>query len=109
MLRHLSARWHEVITGVCLFDCGLRRSCSGYARSLVHFRRISARDIDWYVRTEEHRDKAGAYAVQGYAALFIDRIEGCYFNIVGLPVATLERLCRNLGVDLLSQLTPRRQ
>ncbi len=109
MLRSLSARWHEVITGICLLDCGLHRSCSAYARSRVHFRRISAGEIDWYVLTEEHRDKAGAYAIQGYASLFIDRIEGCYFNIVGFPVATFEKLCRKLGVNLVGQLMPRRK
>ena len=109
MLRRLSGRWHEVITGVCLLDCKLHRSCSAYARSRVHFRRISPGEIDWYIRTGEHRDKAGAYAIQGYASLFIDRIEGCYFNIVGFPVAAFERLCRRLGVDLTSQLSTQRQ
>ncbi len=109
MLDHLSARWHEVITGIFLFDCGLRRSGSAYARSRVHFRRTSAREINWYLRTEEHLDKAGAYAIQGYASLFIDKIEGCYFNIVGFPVATFERLCRRLGVDLVSQLLPKKR
>jgi septum formation protein len=109
MLRRLSGRWHEVITGVCLLDCRLRRSRSAYARSRVHFRRISPEEIDWYIRTGEHRDKAGAYAIQGYASLFIDRIEGCYFNIVGFPAATFERLCRKLGVDLKRQLSPQGQ
>lgn len=104
MLRRLNGRWHEVITGVCLLDCTTRRSRSAPARSRVHFRRISPAEIEWYIRTGEHRDKAGAYAVQGYASLFIDRIEGCYFNIVGFPIATFERLCRAIGVDLKGDL-----
>jgi septum formation protein len=96
MLRRLSGRWHDVITGLCLYDCGTRRCVAGHSRSRVHFRRITAEDIDWYLSTGEHRDKAGAYAIQGRASLFIDRIEGCYFNIVGFPVATFHTLCRRL-------------
>jgi septum formation protein len=53
------------------------------------------------LNTNEYRDKAGAYGIQGYAALFIDRIEGCYFNIVGFPVAAFERLCHKAGISLI--------
>jgi septum formation protein len=104
MLERLTGRWHEVITGLSLVDLDARRTHSGFGRSRVHFRRLTADEIRWYLRTGEYADKAGAYAVQGYAALFIDRIEGCYFNIVGFPVATFERLCRRLGYDLIGQL-----
>ncbi len=104
MLNRLSGAWHEVITGVCLADCRSHRIRSSYARSRVHFRHISPAEIAWYVRTGEFHDKAGAYAIQGYASLFIDRIDGCYLNVVGFPVATFERLCRRLGVDLLAYL-----
>ncbi|HYK87441.1 MAG TPA: nucleoside triphosphate pyrophosphatase [Acidobacteriota bacterium] len=107
MLSILSAAWHEVVTAVCLFDCGSGRFRSAYARSRVHFRRISPAEIEWYIRTGEYRDKAGAYAIQGCASLFIDRIEGCYFNIVGFPIETFERLCRSLGVHLRLHLNPR--
>lgn len=102
MLRALSGRWHEVITGIALLNCATGRMTSGFTSSRVHFRRMSAREISWYLATGEYRDKAGAYGVQGYAALFIDRIEGCYFNIVGFPVALFEKLCRTLEIDLLS-------
>jgi septum formation protein len=64
-------------------------------------RPLGRRDIEWYLSTGEHRDKAGGYAIQGYASLFIDRIEGCYFNIVGFPVYTFWRLCRRLGVAVM--------
>jgi septum formation protein len=103
MLDRLSERWHEVITGVCLLDCRTGREQSAAAVSRVHFRRLMPFEIEWYLRTEEHQDKAGAYAIQGYASLFIDRIEGCYFNIVGFPVATFERLCRRLGIRLIGK------
>ena len=104
MLEQLAGRWHEVITGLCLCDLNLGRTRAGFSVTRVHFRRLSAREIRWYLGTGEYSDKAGAYAVQGYAALFIDRIEGCYFNVVGFPVSTFERLCMRLGYDLIPQL-----
>jgi septum formation protein len=107
MLQRLSGRWHEVLSGICLIECNPRRMRSGFSRSRVHFRRLSTEDIDWYLQTGEHRDKAGAYGVQGYASLFIDRIEGCYFNIVGFPVTTFQQLCRQSGVDLIRELKPK--
>jgi septum formation protein len=101
MLQQLSGRWHEVVSGFCLLDCGQYRIYSSFSRSRVHFRRLSPMEIEWYLRTGEYRDKAGAYGIQGYASLFIDRIEGCYFNIVGFPIAAFERLCRKAGIDLI--------
>jgi septum formation protein len=104
MLEQLGGRWHEVITGLCLHDCNSARARAGFSMSRVHFRALSLREIQWYLNTGEYSDKAGAYAVQGYAALFIDRIEGCYFNVVGFPVATFERLCHRLGYNLIPHL-----
>jgi len=104
MLENLGGRWHQVITGLCLHDLDPRRTCAGFSTTRVHFRRLSTGEIHWYLSTGEFSDKAGAYAVQGYAALFIDRIEGCYFNVVGFPVSTFERLCLKLGYDLIPQL-----
>ncbi len=105
MLQRLSGRWHEVISGICLTDCGAHRSRSAFGRSRVHFRRLSAADVEWYLQTGEQADKAGAYGVQGYASLFIDRIEGCYFNIVGFPIAAFQKLCSRCGIDLIQNLT----
>jgi septum formation protein len=107
MLEKLSGRWHEVLSGLCLIDCSMGRSRSAFGRSRVHFRRLSPQDIQWYLRTGECHDKAGAYGVQGYASLFIDRIEGCYFNIVGFPITEFQRLCRASGIELIRALTPR--
>jgi septum formation protein len=98
MLRLLSGRWHDVITGIAVHDCDTGRRRSTYSLSKVHFRRLNAKEIGWYLGTGEHHDKAGAYAIQGRAALFIDRIEGCYFNIVGFPVAAFDRICRVMGI-----------
>ena len=95
MLRLLSARTHEVLTGICL-----RRPCSAIvdvASTRVAFSPLSDEEIDDYVSTGEPMDKAGAYAIQGLASKFVERIEGCYFNVVGLPVSlvyrNLEALC----------------
>ncbi len=100
MLAQLSGRWHEVYSGICLIDNARGRSKSAGSRSRVHMRRISRAEIDWYISTREYRDKAGGYAIQGFASLFIDRIEGCYFNIVGFPVYTFAQLARSLGLRL---------
>jgi septum formation protein len=104
MLKRLSARWHEVVTGICLLDCKNRRTRSAFSSSRIHFRRLSPAEIEWYLRTGEYRDKAGAYGIQGHASLFVDRIEGCYFNIVGFPVAQFAKLCRKTGIDLVRYL-----
>jgi septum formation protein len=85
-------------------DCGLNRTRASFGRSRVHFRRLSPEDIEWYLETGEHHDKAGAYGVQGYASLLIDRIEGCYFNIVGFPIVAFQQLCRQSGIGLLQEL-----
>ena len=100
----LGGRWHEVWSGLCIFDCDKGLSRAGYSRSRVHFRRLASSDIEWYLDRGEYIDKAGAYAVQGYASLFIDGIEGCYFNIVGFPIALFEKLCRKMGIRLQDHL-----
>ncbi len=104
MLRSLSGRWHEVVTGLCLVNLGSGQDRAASTVSHVHFRRLTADEISWYLDTGEYADKAGAYAIQGYGSLFIDRIEGCYFNVVGFPLFSFERLVRELGIDLLPQL-----
>lgn len=107
MLARLAGRWHEVISGVSLVECGTLRSRSTHSRTRVHFRRLSAAEIVWYLDSGEYRDKAGAYGAQGLASLFIDRIDGCFFNVVGFPVAAFEQLCRKMGIELTGQLQRR--
>ena len=107
MLLRLSGRWHRVVTGISLCDSKSGRLRSGHSESRVHFRRMSRAEVDWYLDTGEYADKAGAYAIQGHASLFIDRMQGCYFNIVGFPVATFERLCRKMGCRLMEHLAVR--
>lgn len=96
MLKLLSGRWHEVLTAVALLRAGENRSVVEHERTRVRFAEMSAAEIDWYVETGEPRDKAGAYAVQGQAALFIEEVQGDYFNIVGLPVRLVYKLARKI-------------
>lgn len=85
MLKLLSDKWHEVLTGVALVNIG-RETNVNYETTRVRFSEMSEAELDWYVSTGEPKGKAGAYAVQGSAALFIKEIEGDFFNIVGLPI-----------------------
>ncbi|HEV2913085.1 MAG TPA: Maf family protein [Pyrinomonadaceae bacterium] len=97
MLRLLSGRWHEVLTGVALVRDGeAARRVVSHERTRVRFAEMSEAEIDWYVATGEPLDKAGAYAVQGRAALFIEELSGDYWNVVGLPVRLVYRLAREL-------------
>jgi septum formation protein len=97
MLRALSGVMHSVVTGVSLVRLpdGERRSFVETTR--VQFSPLSAEDIEDYLATGEPFDKAGGYAIQGRAGRFIPRLEGCYFNVVGLPLARLARELAELG------------
>lgn len=90
MLRRLSGRTHEVLTGVCLRDA--EREAAEVAITKVRFSALGEAEIDGYVASGEPMDKAGAYAIQGLASKYVEGIEGCYFNVVGLPVALVYRL-----------------
>ena len=86
-LSALSGRTHAVISGLCLL--GPEDSHTTAVTTLVEFRALDERLVDWYVATGEWRDRAGGYAIQGRGAALVKAIEGDYFNVVGLPVATL--------------------
>jgi septum formation protein len=94
MLRLLSGRWHEVLTGVALVRAESGRAVVGVERTRVHFAETTEEEIAWHVETGDVLDKAGAYAVQGRAALFIRGIEGDYWNVVGLPVRLAYEMAR---------------
>ena len=88
MLRRLSGRSHVVLTGVCLLHTN--QEWSEVASTRVFFSPLSETELD----------KAGAYAIQGLASKFIERVEGCYFNVVGLPMSLVYRLCKQAGYSL---------
>ncbi len=97
MLQQLSGRTHSVLTGVALVRLpdGERRQF--IESTLVHFRPITDEELSSYLATEEPYDKAGAYAIQGQAGRYIPRIEGCYFNVVGLPLSRVLTELKGLG------------
>jgi len=92
MLRQLSGRTHEVITGVAVVATNRKRPVTGSALSHVRFRTMTKTEIEEYLRTGEPWDKAGAYALQGYAGRFIVSVKGPVDNVVGLPVHRLAQL-----------------
>lgn len=122
MLRMLSGRSHEVLTGVCLLryegdrgkrEGGTEEDRGDWAQAIGHGELLAASEvavttvevaplteaeIDWYVASGEPRDKAGAYAIQGLASRFMTRIDGSYSNVVGLPVAIVYRMCTKAGL-----------
>jgi septum formation protein len=98
MLRRLSGRAHEVITGVCLVSAGETRSA--VERSVVRFAPMSEAQMAWYAATGEPLDKAGGYHVDGRGALFIETVEGSPSNVAGLPVRLVLRLAREAGIEL---------
>ena len=88
MLTHLNDTSHEVVTGVALVDAGTGREVVWAETTQVYFRELRNDEIAAYIASGEASDKAGAYGIQGRGAAFVRRIEGCYFNVVGLPLAS---------------------
>ena len=100
MLSALSGRRHQVYTGVTLLRDAER--CTEHEVTTVTFRELTRDDITRYIATGEPMDKAGAYGIQGYGALLVERIEGDYFNVMGLPVGRLGRMLAGMGIDCLA-------
>jgi len=104
MLRSLSGRTHEVLTGVAaVTQAG---TIGDTETTEVTFSRIPEAELDLYCATREPLDKAGAYGIQGYAARWIPRIDGCYFNVMGLPIARTVRLIEDALASLPSSESP---
>ncbi len=102
MLRTLSGQTHRVITAVCLVRAPQRLEAWAHETSFVTFCQLSEQEIREYVATGEPFDKAGGYAIQGRASRFVTHIEGCFFNVVGLPVALVYEILKNIQPPLAS-------
>lgn len=101
MLRNLSGKWHQVMTAVALVDASKSKEYwTSVEITNVKFRDLTEDDIAAYIATGESMDKAGAYGIQGYGALLVERIEGCYNNVVGLPLQQVATGLRNWGINL---------
>ncbi|ADQ40792.1 maf protein [Caldicellulosiruptor acetigenus I77R1B] len=101
MLRKISGKWHTVYTGVCIIDGPSERILVEYEKSNVYIKQMSDEEILSYISTKEPFDKAGAYAIQGFGSLIVERIEGCFYNVVGLPLYKLNIMLQKLGYDLM--------
>ena len=100
MLRRLSGRQHEVLTGVAGIDNRTSRIATHVEKTTVWMRSIADEELNWYVQSGEPFDKAGGYGIQGQAAVFVERLAGCYFNVVGLPLAALWQMLFRQGIKL---------
>jgi septum formation protein len=99
MLDMLSGRMHTVITGMAVMDAATGRTMSRVVTTKVWFRNLTKEEIAAYVATGEPLDKAGAYGIQERGALLVQKIEGCYFNVVGLPLSVLGEILPDFGIN----------
>ena len=102
MLRLLSGRDHQVMTGMTVLQGDTCETVTEITD--IHFRELSDREINAYIRSKEPMDKAGAYGIQGGAALFADRLVGDYYNVMGLPVCRLGQLLRNIAPEIMEDM-----
>ena len=93
-LERLNGRGHEVYTGFCVYDTESGKVKTDFEKTTVFFRKLDEKEIMHYVRTGEPMDKAGGYGIQGLGALFIEKIEGDYFNVMGLPLCKLGKILK---------------
>ena len=101
MLHLLSGRWHRVFTGLSLIDAASKHYLNEFEESRVKFKNLSSLEIQNYIETREPMDKAGAYAIQGKGALLVEKIEGDYYNIVGLPLFKLNLMLAKFDMKIL--------
>lgn len=99
MLRKLSGKAHSVITGFTIIDTGTGKQVSKSVETKVYFKHIPKQEIDAYIASEEPLEFAGAYAIQHLGGLFVEKIEGDYFNIVGLPILPLTVELKKFGLE----------
>ncbi len=100
MLKQLSGQTHQVFTGVALVEVPGGKIRVDYEMTRVKFRSLCMSEIEAYVSTKEPLDKAGAYGIQGKGAVLVEAVHGCYFNVVGLPIAKLVMMLQDFGVSL---------
>jgi septum formation protein len=101
MLEIISGRQHSVITGFTIIDAASNKALSKAVETKVYIRKLSSNEIDAYVESKEPLDKAGAYAIQGLGSVIVEKIEGDYFNVIGLPLSALAETLKEFGVHIL--------
>ncbi|MGM9567596.1 MAG: Maf family protein [Clostridia bacterium] len=103
MLQRLSGREHIVITGIGVVDTASGRTLSATEQTIVYFHPLEEEEIDAYIASGECMDKAGSYGIQGKGSLLVRKIDGDYFNVMGLPLSKLYRLLLNIDADILKK------
>jgi septum formation protein len=101
MLQEISGKSHLVITGFTILDTGTNKIFTGTVSTTVHVKKLTQKEIAAYVKTGEPLDKAGAYAIQGLGAVIIEKIEGDYYNVMGLPLQALTEALKEFGISVL--------
>lgn len=100
MLKSLSGKIHQVYSGIAIYNTITKEIVTDYVCTEVKFSNISDETILKYIESGEPMDKAGAYGIQGYGGIFVEKINGCYYNVVGLPLNKLYFLLKEMGVNL---------
>ena len=101
MLMRLEGKSHSVITGFTIMDTEENKVLTKSVETIIHIKNLTPEEIDAYVRSKEPLDKAGAYAIQGLGSVIVERIEGDYFNVIGLPLSALAEGLKEFGVHIL--------
>ena len=94
MLSLLSGKMHRVITGFAIIDSTSGKTINNSEETKVFMRKITPEEMEWYVNTKEPYDKAGGYAIQGKAGIFVEKVEGDFFNAVGLPIYSIIKILK---------------
>lgn len=100
MLSKISGQWVESISGLAIIDVANKKELQDFETTRIKMKKMSEQEIDGYIKTGEPMDKAGAFAVQGRGAVFIEKIEGDFFNVVGLPLFKLNNLLNQSGISV---------
>jgi len=99
ILNRLNGSTHRVVTGIAIVDAATRKEATACVKTSVKMKRLSSQEIEAYVATDEPLGKAGAYAVQGKGAILIERVNGCYYNVVGLPLPKLADMLKKFHIS----------
>lgn len=111
MLHRINGRAHEVYSGIALVhkkEGNVDRMLTCHRVTKVWMRSMTPHKIDWYVETKEPLDKAGAYGIQGLGSCLVDKIEGCYFNVVGMSLSLLDQMMEELGFSLAQDFSKKK-
>jgi septum formation protein len=104
ILNFISGKWINVYSGIAIIDAKNKKRTIDYELSKVKIKKMTSEEIKWYLKTNEWRGKAGAFAIQGKGSIFIEKINGCYFNIVGLPLNNLYKNLKKLKINILNHV-----